>query len=285
MKNNKIILFGTGGGPRLEKGLSWPTSSVIEIDNHPYVVDCGLGVTRQFVEHDYTLSQLNHIFLTHLHSDHVLELGGLIHTAWTTGVSKNISIYGPKGTQNLKDGMLMSFKVDIETRIADEKQRDLESIINVHEITEGFVMEDERVKVTALQVVHPPLEHCYALKFETKNAKVVFSGDTTFFPPLIEFSKNADVLIHEVMLEKGIDDLVERLKEVKPNLREHLVNSHTYAGDVGKIAEQANVKHLALNHFVPKDKEDYPAKDFIDSVSKNYQGKITVGYDGCKILF
>ena len=62
-------------------------------------------------------------------------------------------------------------------------------------------MQDERVKVSALKVVHGLLENCFAFKFETENKKVVFSGDTIFFPPPIDFAKDADVLVHEVMLK------------------------------------------------------------------------------------
>ena len=82
------------------------------------------------------------------------------------------------------------------------------------EISEGVVMQDERVKVSALKVVHGLLENCFAFKFEIENKKVVFSGDTIFFPPLIDFAKDADVLVHEVMLKRGIEVLAERLKKL-----------------------------------------------------------------------
>ena len=65
MSKNKVVLLGTKGGPRMEKGLSWSTCSVIEVEGHPYIVDCGLGVTRQFVEAGYSLSQVDNIFITH----------------------------------------------------------------------------------------------------------------------------------------------------------------------------------------------------------------------------
>ena len=285
MSKNKVVLLGTKGGPRMEKGLSWSTCSVIEIDGHPYIVDCGLGVTRQFVEAGYSLSQVDNIFITHHHSDHNLEFGPLIHTLWTSGTSDNVAVYGPEGTKNLMDGFLASQKIDIETRVEDEKQRDLEKIININEISEGFVMEDERVKVSALKVVHGLLENCFAFKFETKDKKVVFSGDTIYSPLLADFSKNADVLVHEVMLEKGIDEICKRLSKVKPNLKEHLITSHTFAEDVGKIAKKANVKHLVLNHYVPHGIKSFSRSDFVEAAQTTWDGKITAGYDLCEIEF
>jgi len=285
MSKNKVVLLGTKGGPRMDKGLSWSTSSVIEIEGRPYIIDCGLGVTRQFVEAGYHLSQVNNIFITHHHSDHTLEFGPLIHTLWTSGTSDNVSVYGPEGTLDLKRGLFISQKIDIETRIGDEKQRDLDKIINIHEYSEGFVMEDDRVRVTALKVPHPPLKNCYALKFETTDKKIVFSGDTGYFPPLAKFASDADVLIHEVMLEKGIDEICKRLIKVKPNLKEHLVNSHTIAEDVGRIAKEANVKHLVLNHYVPSGIEGIEHFHFSETASKTWDGKITAGYDLCEIPY
>ena len=285
MSKNKVVLLGTKGGPRMEKGLSWSTCSVIEVDGHPYIIDCGLGVTRQFVEAGYSLSQVDNIFITHHHSDHNLEFGPLVHTLWTSGTSYHVNVYGPKGTQNLLDGFLKSLEIDINVRIEDEKQRDLASIIKVSEISEGLVMEDERVKVTALKVVHGLLENCFAFKFETKDKKVVFSGDTIYFPPLIEFSKDADLLVHEVMLERGINVLAERLKKVKPNLIDHLMISHTTAEDAAKLAKEANVKHMVFNHYVPHIPKEFPNSEFVDAAKRVWDGKITAGYDLCEIDF
>ena len=285
MSKNKVVLLGTKGGPRMEKGLSWSTCSVIEIEGHPYIVDCGLGVTRQFVEAGYSLSQVDNIFITHHHSDHNLEFGPLVHTLWTSGTSDSVAVYGPEGTQNLLDGFLKSLEIDINVRIEDEKQRDLASIIKVSEISEGLVMEDERVKVTALKVVHGLLENCFAFKFETKDKKVVFSGDTIYFPPLIEFSKDADLLVHEVMLERGINVLAERLKKVKPNLIDHLMISHTTAEDAAKLAKEANVKHMVFNHYVPHIPKEFPNSEFVDAAKRVWGGKITAGYDLCEIDF
>jgi ribonuclease BN (tRNA processing enzyme) len=285
MSKNKVVLLGTKGGPRMEKGLSWSTCSVIEVEGHPYIVDCGLGVTRQFVEAGYSLSQVDNIFITHHHSDHNLEFGPLVHTLWTSGTSDSVAVYGPEGTQNLLDGFLKSLEIDINVRIEDEKQRDLASIIKVSEISEGLVMEDERVKVTALKVVHGLLENCFAFKFETKDKKVIFSGDTIYFPPLIEFSKDADLLVHEVMLERGINVLAERLKKVKPNLIDHLMISHTTAEDAAKLAKEANVKHMVFNHYVPHIPKEFPNSEFVDAAKRVWDGKITAGYDLCEIDF
>ena len=77
---NRVVLLGVKGGPSIRAKGAMPTSSLIELDGRRIVVDCGLGVTRGLVEAGVDLKTLDVILLTHLHSDHVLELGGLVHT-------------------------------------------------------------------------------------------------------------------------------------------------------------------------------------------------------------
>ncbi|MBX2883712.1 MAG: MBL fold metallo-hydrolase [Granulosicoccus sp.] len=276
---NKIVLLGTKGGPRITKGAPWPTSSVLEIGGQPYLIDCGLGVTRQFAEAGYTFDQLSTIFITHHHSDHNLEFGPLLHTCWTSARPHPIKAYGPKGMHNLLNGFFAANVFDIETRMADEKQADLRELISVQEYSEGIVMEDDRVKVSALKVVHPPIVECYALKFEFDNKTVVFSGDTTWYEPFVQFCVGADFLVHEVMLASGVDKLCERLKDTKPNLKAHLLSSHTLAADVGRVASDANVGHLILNHFVPSDDPSITAADFEREVRTSWSGPLSSGFD------
>ena len=285
MSENRIILLGTKGGPRMSKGSAWPTSSVLQMAGRIYLIDAGLGVTRQYVEAGLQLNDISNILITHHHSDHNLELGPLLHTAWTSSPLKGINIYGPPGLNALLDGFFAANEFDIETRMADEKQADIRGMIHSQEITEGHVFSDDLVEVTALRVSHPPIEHAYAYKFKSADKTVVFSGDTCYFPALGDFAKDADVLVHEAMHRGGIDALCERLKDVKPNLKAHLVASHTYTEDVGRIAAAAGVGHLMLNHFVPSDDPNLTADDFAAGVRENYDGAITVGHDLCELAF
>jgi ribonuclease BN (tRNA processing enzyme) len=279
MAQDRIILLGTKGGPRIAKGSPWPTSSVLQMGGQTYLIDAGIGVTRQFVEAGLQLNDISKILITHHHSDHNLELGGLIHTAWTSSPVTGIDVYGPTGLNALLDGFFAANAFDIETRMADEKQADIRKMIHSYEITEGHVFSDDNVEVTALRVSHPPIEEAYAYKFKGANKTVVFSGDTCYFPALADFAKGADVLVHEAMHRAGIDSLCERLKSVKPNLKEHLVASHTYCDDVGRIASAAGVGHLVLNHFVPSDDMDLSRDDFAHGVRETYDGNLSVGYD------
>ncbi|TIP62377.1 MBL fold metallo-hydrolase, partial [Mesorhizobium sp.] len=92
------VLLGSKGGPALRPGGPWPSSSLLKFGGRTIVVDCGLGVTRGLAETGISLKSLDLVFITHLHSDHVLELGPLIHTAWTAGLATPVTVFGPPGT-------------------------------------------------------------------------------------------------------------------------------------------------------------------------------------------
>ena len=285
MPENKIVLLGTKGGPRLTTGSSWPSSSVVQFAGRPYIVDCGLGVTRQFVEAGYTLADLHTILITHHHSDHNLELGPLLHTTWTTSPMRRINVYGPPGLIQLVDLFFQANAIDVGIRQADEGQADPRGMFNCLEYTEGHVFRDDIVEVSALKVVHPPFAHCYALKFESADRTVVFSSDTSYFPPLAEFAKGADVLVHEVMHRAGTVRMCDRLADVKPNLWVHLTAGHTFGDDVGRIASGAGVEHLVVQHFTPSDDPETGPSEFAELVCSTWNGPLTVGQDLTVIPF
>ena len=114
-----------------------PAASLLEIGGRLAVIDCGLGVTRGLTDAGVQLKTLDLVFITHLHSDHVLELGPLIHTAWTAGLAKPVAVYGPRGLNRYWWKFLQSMDFDIEIRIADEGRPDLRDLVSVHEFGEG----------------------------------------------------------------------------------------------------------------------------------------------------
>ena len=120
MTENYIALLGTKGGPSVRPGSSMPTSNLFVLNGQKIVVDCGLGVTRGLIDQGMSLNSLSTIVISHLHSDHYLELGPLIHTAWTAGLKTKVMIYGPEGLATYWDGFLASMKADIDLRIEDE---------------------------------------------------------------------------------------------------------------------------------------------------------------------
>ncbi|MEI9404959.1 MBL fold metallo-hydrolase [Mesorhizobium argentiipisi] len=277
--NDRLVLLGSKGGPALRPGGPWPTASLLEFGGRTIVVDCGLGVTRGLVDAGISLKALDLTFITHLHSDHVLELGSLIHTAWTAGLATPVTVFGPPGTGHYWQRFCQAMEFDIEIRIVDEGRPDIRDLITVEEFGEGSVLDERGLTVTALRVDHPPVTDCFALRVENGGRSVVFSADTAFFPPLAGFAKGADILVHEAMLAEGVERLVARTGN-GARLREHLLASHSFADEAGRIASDAGVKRLVLNHLIPADDPAIGEADWIDAVRKTWSGDLTIARDG-----
>lgn len=284
MSENFVVLLGTKGGPAIRPGSTNPTSSLLSLGNQRIVVDCGLGVTRGLVNEGMSLASLSVIFITHLHSDHYLELGPLLHTAWTAGLKTQVRIFGPKGLGDYWSGFLSSMEADIALRIADEGRPDLRKLVTVLEYTEGDVTALGDIKVSALRNVHPPLVDTFALRFESPDKAVVFSGDTAYFPPLADFASGADLLVHEAMLEEALAALVARVGNGDDRLMTHLRRSHTTAQDAAKIAAAAGVKSLALHHLVPSDDPEFTPDHWHAAARKEWSGPFHLGTDGLRIF-
>ncbi|WP_353641878.1 MBL fold metallo-hydrolase [Mesorhizobium sp. WSM2239] len=276
---DRLVLLGSKGGPAIRPGGPRPTSSLLEIGGRNIVVDCGLGVTRALTDTGVGLKALDLVFVTHLHSDHILELGPLIHTAWTAGLATSVRVFGPAGTRDYWRNFLQAMAFDIDTRIVDEGRPDIRDLVSVAEFGQGVVLEEGGLVVTSLRVDHPPVTDCFALRFDCSGRSVVFSADTAYFPPLAGFAQGADILVHEAMLEEGVDRLVARTGN-GARLKEHLMASHTLAADAGRIAASANVGRLVLNHLIPADDPGVGEADWIEAVRKTWDGALTIGRDG-----
>lgn len=282
--SGRLVTLGSKGGPAIRPHGPSPTSSLLELGGRTIVVDCGLGVTRGLTDAGITLKTLDLVFITHLHSDHVLELGPLIHTAWTAGLATPVRVFGPAGIGDYWDGFLRSMTFDIDIRIADEGRPDLRGLVEISEFSEGAVLMEGGLRVAALRVDHPPVTDCFALRFEHGGGSIVFSADTAYFPPLADFARGADILVHEAMLEAGVDRLVARTGN-GARLREHLLASHSLAQQAGCIATQAVVRRLVLHHLIPADDPGIGEADWVEAVRESWAGALTIARDGLVLEF
>jgi ribonuclease BN (tRNA processing enzyme) len=273
----RVVFLGTKGGPRVEGGRSNPANLVV-VNGTPYVIDCGMGVSHQLGAAGIPLESIKYIFIGHHHSDHNLEYGNLVYNAWVTGLSTPIHSFGPKGLEAMTQTYWELNKFDIETRIEDEGRPDLRKLLIAKDITDdGVVLQTGDVKVTAFRTPHPPITDNFAYKFETPDGVIVFSSDTAYNPKLAEFAKGADVLVHEALFVPWVDKLVARVKN-GATLKKHLLDSHTTAEDVGRVADAAGVKLLVMSHLVPGDL-DVTDDQWLDEARKAFKGRIIVARD------
>ncbi len=278
-----VSLLGVKGGPAIRPGSNMPTSTLIHINGKNFLVDTGLGVSRAICDQGVELNDIDSIFITHMHSDHYLELGPLIHTAWVSGRVKPISIYGPKRLKHYWRAFLSSMVDDIVLRIEDEGRIDLENLPAFYSFEDRQSLALSNINIRVMRNLHPPIRDSFALRFEWGHYSIVLSGDTAYMPEMIDFADQADLLIHEVMLSEGIDLIMTRLGHEDDKLRNHLLKSHTLTENAGLIAKCAKVRCLVLNHFVPDGFAEFNDEDWLKAVRKHWSGKTILGRDGIRI--
>ena len=269
----ECIILGTKGGPRVGPGRSNP-GYVFLVDGVPYLVDCGPRVTSQLAAAGVPLQNIRKIFITHPPNDHNIEYGNVVNLAWTNGLNRPIESYGPPPLRRMTELFWELNERDISIRMADEGRPDPRALLRPTELERpGVVYEDDKVRVTAALVNHPPVEPAFAYRFDAAGRSIVFSGDTTADDRLIALARGADVLLHEVIHVPGIDAIVASLPNAA-TLREHLIASHTPTGDVGRVAKEAWVKKPVLTQLVPGDNPRIPDEAWTDEPRRAFDGGV-----------
>lgn len=274
----RLILLGTGGGPRPRKN-RFASSQVIIVNNVAYVVDCGDGVAIQLARAEVPLPTLRHVFITHHHSDHNADYGNLLLLAWTTGLRTRVDTWGPPPLRRMTRLFFEMNAYDINTRVADEGRVPLVPLVHAHELTySGTVMQDDNVTVRCALVDHPPVRPAFAYRFDSRDRSIVISGDTRRSDALIRLARGADVLVHEALYVPAVERLTARVPNAAA-LRRSILSHHTSVEDVGRVAEAAGVRTLVLSHLVPADDPQVTDQMWLDGARRTFKGEIIVGRD------
>jgi ribonuclease BN (tRNA processing enzyme) len=273
----RLVLLGTAGGPTPKSGRAAPAQAIV-VEDRIYLVDCGDGVARQLALARLPMRDLRAVFITHQHSDHNAGYGPLFLLGWTGGIDRPVDTYGPPPLQKMTKLLLEAYEFDITLRMKDEGRPPLAPLIRPHEITRpGEVFADDRVRVTAALNHHPPIEHSFAYRFDTADRSIVISGDTNYSDAVVSLAKGADVLVHEVLHRP----FWERANAPQtPEIRRHIIASHTDAEDLGRLATAAGVKTLVLTHFVPSEPTGAVPDDvWLSAARKHFKGRVILGRD------
>ena len=274
LPETRVVLLGTKGGPT-PSPFRAPASVAIVTGGRLYQVDCPNGVAGQLAKAAIRLDQLSQVFITHNHSDHVLDAGSLLVLAWGSGLKSPVTVHGPPPLRQIVDRSLAASSYDIAVRIEEEARPLLVPLIHVEERSvAGLVYEDTRIRVTSAAVDHYTVKPAFAYRFDTPGRSIVVSGDTTYSENLVRLARGADLLIHEAMYLPGVDQLAGD----NESLKQHLLRSHSTTEQVGLVAARAGVKKLVLSHLVPA----FPSITddmWLEGVRKNFRGEAVVGDD------
>ena len=272
--DTKLVLLGTGS-PFADPTKSGPSLAIV-VNNTSYIVDCGPGVVRRAAEASklgfpsLEAAQLKTLFITHLHSDHTIGLADIILTPAVLDRNAPISIYGPVGSKKMTDDLMSAYKEDIAIRINGlEKGDAIAYQVYTNEIKEGQIYKDSNLTVTAFNVQHGQWDYAFGFVFQTKDKKIVISGDCTYSENLIQYAKDCDILVHEVYSDAGLKKRTQRWQDYHSTF-------HTSTYQLADIANQVKPKLLILNHQLTFGTS---LQSLLDELKSKYKGVVVNGSD------
>ena len=279
-----------------------PTSQILSIKNHLFLIDCGEGTQVQLRRYKVKFSRIKHVFISHLHGDHYFGLIGLISTFMLLGREAELNIYGPKG---IKEVMLLQLKLgkawfnyplkfhELESKeseiiFEDDKVTVLTVPLKHRIYTNGFVFKEKigerKIDIKAIKNHNVDISYLQKIKqgsdVENNEGKLIlnklitlnpekpksyaFCSDTQYYPACIPIIKNVTALYHESSFLDEHRHLCEKTR-------------HSTARQAALIAKEATVERLILGHYSTRyssiEKFKTEAKQVFDNVELAEDGK------------
>ncbi|WP_283646381.1 MBL fold metallo-hydrolase [Marinovum algicola] len=240
-----VTLLGTGvPDPRIDR---FGGSTLVQAGGLNLVFDAGRGAMQRIDQLNIVPAAIDHIFLTHFHSDHTIGLPDLWLTPWLPPQGRREeprTITGPVGTRQLTEGLTLAYAEDHRIRIADAGLNPKGVEWDVTEFTEdGPVFEENGVTVTAFANFHGEhLDPSYGYRIDFDGRAVVISGDTKPNENVVEHATGVDLLVHEVAMA---DPKIAERPPIKV-----IMGHHTDPTEAAKIFTRTRPKMAAFTHFV-----------------------------------
>jgi ribonuclease Z len=275
----RITLLGTGAPvPSIER---FGPSILVEAGGQKLLFDCGRGAGQRLWQLKIPLGKIDGLFLTHLHSDHVVGIPDVWLTGWIPAVYGRreypFQVFGPNGTRNMMENLVKAFSWDINTRSQERNKADSGVLVIATDVKEGFVWEKNGVKVTPFTVRHSEfIDSALGYRIDYAGHSVILSGDTRYSENLIRYAKGADVVVHEVAAAS------EKSMQISPLINQ-ILGFHTSPEDAGKVFEQIKPKLAIYSHIVLLTAAPSLAppsvEELITRTKKNFKGALEVGED------
>lgn len=285
LADTQVVILGSG--TPVADGSRAGAGTAVIYDGTAYLFDVGGGVVQRMIEVSGVTGVrapenpegvqalfpmvVDKLFLTHLHSDHILDFPELAGTLWWRRKNQ-IDVYGPTGTQSMVDGYYKMLEVDTRLRIEGNQPVDKPENFQVKlkEYGENFTVEDGDVKIEGFAVPHGDISPAFGYRVTTPDKVVVISGDTNYSEDLVEMAKGADVLVHEVISIEGLNALPEFWQDYHNH-------AHTTTEELARIANAAQPDLLVLTHILHY---GAPIETALSEVQAQYDGEVMLASDG-----
>ena len=278
-----MVVLGTGT-PLADPERSGPAVAIV-VNGAAYLVDCGPGVVRRAAAAEkagikaLAVEKLKIVFITHLHSDHTLGYPDLIFSPWVLERAEPLEAYGPRGLKRMTEHIEKAWSEDIRLRLGGLEEANTTGYkVNVHEIAETragapaphVLYRDDNVTVSAFPVRHGTWKYAYGYRFDTKDRRIVISGDTAPTDEVVKACDGCDVLLHEVFNPKRKKIVDSKQKQA------YFKAFHTSPAELGELATRARPKLLVLYHQVMGETTE---DDLVEQVREHYAGRFVSAKD------
>lgn len=280
MSDTRVTLTGTGV-PHAAPGRAG-AGVLVQYKDLALQFDAGRATVMRMIEAGVTPTNLTALFITHYHSDHVIDLPDVVLTRWVQQHVRKVGplpIVVPEGSaERFVSRMMDPFEDDLHVRQEHTGAEDLKisalPFAPSSVPAEVWRSDDGEVVVEAVAVHHEPVEGAVAYRITTPDGSVVISGDTRVCSEVFELAKDSDVLVHESCRTQAM------AAGIKGTAFENIFDYHSDSVILGEFAERYGIKHLLLTHLVPSPSTPEQAEKFASDARKGgYTGTVTVGTD------
>jgi len=257
----RVVLLGTEDGPTVNLD-QFGMSTLIEAGGTRLLFDCGRGATFRLAQAAIPIASINRLFLTHLHSDHIIQISDLLLAGWSTGRVVPLEVAGPEGTREMMDALQRAYAFDIRMRRAVNRIPAEGITVVSQDIKDGAVFDRDGLKVTAFLVDHGVVSPAFGYRIDYRDRSVVLSGDTRLSENLVRHAAGVDVLVHE-----AFDAATSRANSRNPARTEAVIALHATPEQVGEIFSRVKPRLAVYSHA--------PATaSVIEQTRKTYSGPL-----------
>jgi ribonuclease Z len=248
-------------------------SILVEAGGQKFLFDAGRGALQRLSQLKVQWQDVDGVFFTHLHSDHVVGFPDLWLTGWLVnpGRDRPLLVWGPRGTRKMMSHLDQAYEFDIRIRLYDDRAAPDGVVILAEDITEGVIVEKAGVKITAFEVDHKPIKPAFGYRIDYGGRAVVLSGDTRISQNLIRHAHGVDLLVHEVVAAEFLLRTTRRPERAKA-----VIEHHVTPEQAGEVFAKTNPRLAVYSHIVPPTVTE---QDLIPATRTIYAGPLEVGED------